>query len=127
MYTFLLGMVQNEVKLCLKSLLDGKLDRNLKGIYDLGRLPTSIKNADGLSGLTAQQWKKFSCVYAKPCFVGLLSNKLFKSLCLLCEIVVCICKPILNEEDVVNLYRLMEDHRKTFTASGHLLITTWPQ
>ena len=60
MHTFLLGMVQNEVKLCLKSLLDDKLaesNRRLKSIrmpYDLGRLPASIKNADGLSGLTAQ-------------------------------------------------------------------------
>ena len=43
MHTFLLGTVQNEVKLCLKSLRDDKLaefNRHLKGIrmpYDLGR------------------------------------------------------------------------------------------
>ena len=60
MHTFYLGMVQNEVKLCLKSLLDDKLaefNRRLKGIrmpYDLGRLPTGIKSTDGLAGLTAQ-------------------------------------------------------------------------
>ena len=84
--------------------------------YDLGRLPMSIKNADGLSGLAAQQWKDFACVYARPRFVGLLSDKLFKSLCLLCEIVVCISKPTLNE-DVVNLYRLVQDHHRTFTAA----------
>ena len=41
MHTFYLGMVQSEVKLCLKSLLDDKLaefSRHLKGIrmsYDL--------------------------------------------------------------------------------------------
>lgn len=63
MHIFLLGMVQNEVKLCLKSLLDDKpaeFNRRRKGIrmpYDLGRLPTGIKNTDGLAGLTAQQWK----------------------------------------------------------------------
>ena len=123
MHTFYLGMVQNEVKLCLKSLLDDKLaefNRRLKGIrmpYDLGRLPTGIKSTDGLAGLTAQQWKNFACVYAKPCFVGLLSDKSFKSLCLLCEIVVCISKPTLNEEDIVNLYRMVQDHHKAFTAA----------
>ena len=109
-------MVQNEVKLCLKSLPDDKLaefNRRLKGIrlsYDLGRLPKGIKNSDGLTGLTAQQWKNFACVCARPCFVGLLADKLFKSPRLLFEIVVCICKPTLNEEDVVNLYRMVQDH-----------------
>ena len=125
LHTFYLGMVQNEVKLCLKSLLDDKLaefSRRLKGIrmpYDLGRLPTGIKNSDGLTGLTAQQWKNFACVYARPCFVGWLSDKLFKSLRLLhvCEIVVCICKPTLNEVDVVNLFRMVQDHHKAFTAA----------
>ena len=123
MHTFYLGMVQNEVKLCLKSLLDDKLaefSRRLNSTrmpYDLGRLPTGIKNSDGLTGLTAQQWNNFACVYAMPRFVGLLSDKLFKSLRLLCEIVVCICKPTLNEEDVVNLYRMVQDHHKAFTAA----------
>ena len=48
MHTYLLGMVQNEVKLCLKSLLDDKLAefkrclKSIKYYYDLGRLPTSI-------------------------------------------------------------------------------------
>ena len=74
MHTFLLGMVQNEVKLCLKSLLVDKLaefNRRLKSIrmpYDLGRLPTSIKNADGLSGLAAQQWKKLCMCLCKAMF-----------------------------------------------------------
>ena len=34
-----------------------------------------------------------------------------------CEIVVCICKPTLNEEDVVNLYRMVQDHHKAFGPS----------
>ena len=29
----------------------------------------------------------------------------------------CICKPALNEEDVVNLYRMVQDHHKAFTAA----------
>ena len=68
MHTVYLGMVQNEVKLCLKSLLDDKLadfSRRLKGIrmpYDLGRLPTGIKDSDGLTGLTAQQLVEIFCM-----------------------------------------------------------------
>ena len=93
-------------------------------------MPTGIKSTDGLAGLTAQQWKIFACVYVKPCFVGLLSDKFFKSLCLLCEIVVCISKPTLNEEDIVNLYRMVQDHQKHLLqpmGNGvHLSITTWP-
>ena len=123
MHTFLLGMVQNEVKLCLQNILDSKLAEVYKRMqsirlpYDIGRLPTNIKGADGLSGLTAQQWKNFACVYARPCFSGLLPDKFFKSLSLLCEIVVHITKPIMSEEDIETLYRLIHEHHKRFAAA----------
>ena len=84
MHTFLLGMVQNEVKLCLQNIPDSKKlakvckrIQSIKLPYDIGRLPTNIKGADGLTGLTAQQWKNFPCVYARPCFSGLLPDKFF--------------------------------------------------
>ena len=32
---------------------------NVKVPYDMGRLPNNINNSEGLSGLTAQQWKHF--------------------------------------------------------------------
>ena len=125
MQTFILGMVQNEVKLCLQNIPDTKLAEVYKRMqsirlpYDIGRLPTNIKGADGLSGLTAQQWKNFACVYARPCFSGLLPDKFFKPLFLLCEIVVYINKPIMSEEDIETLYRLIHgyEHHKRFAAA----------
>ena len=105
MHTILLGMVQNEVNLCLQNIPESNLAevyKRIQGIwlpYDIGRLPTNIKDAaDGLSGLTAQQWENFACVYARPCFSGLLPEKFFKSLSLLCEILVHITKPVMSEE-----------------------------
>ena len=67
MHTFLLGMVHNEVKLCLSSMSVNnatEFQSRIKRIripYDLGRLPTNIFNkSGGLTELTAQQWKNFS-------------------------------------------------------------------
>ena len=67
MHTFLLGMVHNEVKLCLSSMSANnatEFQSRIKRIripYDLGRLPTNIFNkSGGLSELTVQQWKNFA-------------------------------------------------------------------
>ena len=85
MHTFLLGMVQNETKLCLSSLSGTKLSefykrlKNIKVPYDMGRLPNNINISEGLSGLTAQQWKNFACIYARPCLSGLISANAYKS------------------------------------------------
>ena len=38
--------------------------KNIKVPYDMGRLPNNINSSEGLSGLTAQQWKNFACIYA---------------------------------------------------------------
>ena len=48
--------------------------------------PTNIKTTDDLALLTAQQWKNFTSIYARPCFVGLLSVRAYKCICLLCNI-----------------------------------------
>ena len=93
MHTFLLGMAHNEIKLCLSSLpKDKKLQfqdrfKHVKVPYDVGRIPTGIKDEDDLPGMTAQQWKNFLCIYARPCFAELLPVSQYQCLCLLCEIV----------------------------------------
>ena len=35
--------------------------------YDIGRLPSNMKEKNSLSGLTAEQMKKFAIVYARAC------------------------------------------------------------
>ena len=124
MHTFYLGMVQNEGKLCLKSLLDDKLaefSRHLKGIrmsYDLAwQIANRHKKFRWTYRLNSPTVEKFCMCLCRAMFCWFVINKLFKSLRLLCEIVVCICKPTLNEVDVVNMYRMVQDHHKAFTAA----------
>ena len=88
MHTILLGMVHNEIKLIISTLKVIQLSEfysRIKAVkipYDLGRLPKNL-NGDSLAGLTAQQWKNFACIYARPFLVGLLEGRAYKSLCLL--------------------------------------------
>ena len=91
-------MVQNEVKLCLKSLLDDKLaelSRHLKGIrmsYDLAwQIANRHKKFRWTYRLNSPTVEKFCMCLCKAMFCWFVINKLFKSLRLLCEIVVCIC------------------------------------
>ena len=66
MHTFLLGLVHDEVKLCLSSMLSSNVlefynrIRHIKVPYDVGRLPTNIKSTYDLALLTAQRWKNFA-------------------------------------------------------------------
>ena len=90
MHTFLLGMVHNEVILCVSSMsakYATEFQSHIKRIripYDLGRLPTNIFNkSGGLTELTAQQWKNLACIYARPRFIGLISDKAYQSMLLL--------------------------------------------
>ena len=59
MHTFLLGIAHNEIKLCLSSLPKNKQlqiqDRfkHVKVPYDVGQIPTGIKDEDDLPGMTA--------------------------------------------------------------------------
>ena len=122
MHTFLLGMVQNETKLCLSSLSGTKLLefykrlKNIKVPYDMGRLPNNINSSEGLSGLTAQQWKNFACLYARPCLSGLISANAYKSYCLLCEIIELLIKPTFTSEEINELFRLLNEHHKLFAT-----------
>ena len=119
MHTILLGMVHNEIKLIISTLTVNQLSEfysRIKAVkipYDLGRLPTNL-NGDSLAGLTAQQWKNFACIYARPCLVGLLEGRAYKSLCLLCEIVELIVKPVITRDEIATLYRLLNEHHKQF-------------
>lgn len=120
MHTFLLGLVQNETKSCLSSMQADKLSqfynrmRNIKVPYDVGRLPTNLQDKDGLSGLTADQWKNFALIYARPCLAGLVSAKSYECLCLLCEIVQYIVQPVISSDDIAKLYILLHKHHKLF-------------
>ena len=126
MHTFLLGMVHNEAKLCFSSMSANnatEFQNRIKKIripYDLGRLPTNIYNkAGGLTELTAQQWKNFACIYARPCLVGLIPDRAYQSMLLLCQIVEYISQPATSDDIIVNLYKLLHEHHKCFrTAHG---------
>ena len=40
-----------------------------------------------LTELTGQQWINFACIYARPCLVGLIPDKGYQSILLLCQVV----------------------------------------
>lgn len=82
MHTFLLGMVKDE---CLSdastshfSLTDRKRNEFLRRVkalkvpYDIGRLPSNLKETSSFSGCTAEQLKNFAIVYARACLKGLI-------------------------------------------------------
>ena len=114
MYTFLLGMVRRETELILEALTPTdkhEFIRRVKGLkvpYDIGRLP--MFDSDGVSGVTAAQWKTFAIVYARPCLHSLLPTNSYKSIVLLCEIVTIVSLPIFTLQDVSELYRLLTEH-----------------
>ena len=45
-----------------------------------------------------------------------MSTNAYKSICLLCEIVELIAKPIYNIEDITTLYRKLNDHHKMYAS-----------
>lgn len=71
--------------------------------YDVGQLPTNIKSTDDLALLTAQQWKNFACIYARPCFVGLLSVRAYKWV-------------LISIDEVATLHRLLNEHHILFAS-----------
>ena len=86
--------------------------------YDLGRLPTNIFNKSGeLAELTAQQWKNFASIYARPCLLGLIPDRAYQSMLLLCQIVEFISQPVTSDENIVTLYKLLHDHHKCSKAA----------
>ena len=90
--------------------------QRVKVPYDIGRIPSNINGKTNLTSFTADQWKNFPLIYAWPCLSGLLSTNAYKSICLLCEIVELIAKPIYNIEDITTLYRKWNDHHKMYAS-----------
>ena len=84
--------------------------------YDIGCISSNINGKTDLTSLTADQWKNFALIYARPCLSGLLSTNAYKSVCLLCEIVELITKPIYYTEDITTLYRKLNDHHKMYAS-----------
>ncbi len=88
--------------------------------YDAGRLPTNIFDHDGLSGVTAAQWKLYIITYARPCLYKLLSSRAYKSLVLLSEIVILIAAPMLSCTEVATLCRLLHEHHLLFSRVSNI-------
>ena len=119
MHTFLLGMVKDA---CENHISDESTNphalpgrkrseffRRIKALnipYDIGRLPSNKKKSS-LSGLTVEQMKNISIVYARACLKDLIPDTSYKVLCLLCNIVTIICQPVLTEDNLTCLYRFV--------------------
>lgn len=122
MHTFLLGMVKRETELNMTQLSPGQKKeflRRLKSLklpHDLGRLPSNIFDGDSgvISSCTAQQWKNYAIVFARPCLYKLLSDDAYKCLVALCRIVALISLPALSMDDITTLYRLLHEHHSLF-------------
>lgn len=121
MHSFLLGLVKRETELNLQLLTAAQRQefiRRVKSIKmpsDVGRLPTNIfDNSEGVSGITANQWKTYIVTYARPCMYKLLPKRHYESLVLLAQIVSNIISPIFSEDMVALLYRLLQDHHHLF-------------
>ena len=80
MHTIFLGMIRHETELILQDPLFCGESREIfcdrmKSLcvpYDIGRLPNSLTEKLEFSSLTADQWKTFALIYAKPCLWNLL-------------------------------------------------------
>ena len=84
--------------------------KNITVPYDVGRLPSDRNDQSDFNTMTAQLWKTFALIYARPCFSDLLPQNANKSICLLCKIVELITKPVFNDGDTLKLYRLLHEH-----------------
>ena len=108
MHTMWLGMVFNEIKLCISNLTKSQLTRfngrikNITVPCDFECLPSDWNDQSDFNGMTVKQQKYFALIYTRPCFSGL--QNAYKSICLLCEIVGLITKPIFNDDDNLKLY-----------------------
>ena len=121
MHTFLLGMVKRETELHMKKLSPlqkSEFIRRVKSMklpYDIGRLPSTMFDADSDSiSCTAQQWKNYAIAYARPCLYKLLPTDAYKCLVILCEIVELISLPAFTADDITKLYRLLHDHHTLY-------------
>lgn len=121
MHTFLLGMVKRETELNLKLLDSSQTEEFLRRVksvrvpYDIGRLPNNVfDRGEGLSGITAAQWKSYIIVYARPCLYKLLPHRAYKCIVLLSEIISLIVSPVFTHDNIATLYRLLHEHHNLF-------------
>ena len=68
----------------------------------------------GFSGVTADQWKAFITVYARPCMYKLLSKRAYKCMVKLAEIVSIVISPAFNDDMITQLHRLLHEHHRLF-------------
>ena len=115
-------MVRHETELILQDPLFCKESqkvfssrlKHLRVPYDAGRLPSSLGEKLEFSNLTADQWKNFALIYAKPCLWDLLPPDSYESICMLCEIVQIIVQPSLTDADISRLDDLLKSHHQCF-------------
>ena len=122
MHTFLLGMVRRETELIIDQLDPSQRQefvrrvKSFKVPYDVGRLPTNIfDHGNGLSGITASQWKLYIITYARPCLYELLPLSAYECLVMLSEIITLISTPVLLRDQIDTLSRLLHKHHQLFT------------
>ena len=69
---------------------------------------------DGVTGVTADQWKTYIIVCAVPCMYKLIPQMAYKSLVLLSEIVATIVAPSFSLDTIASLYRMLHEHHELF-------------
>ena len=67
------------------------------------QIANSLGEKFEFSKLTADQWKNFALIYAKPCLWELLPPESYESIWLLCEIVKIVVQPALTNADISRL------------------------
>ena len=119
MHTLFLGMIRHETLLIFQDPLFcedaqrvfGSRVESLCVPYDV---PSSLADKFDFSSLTADQWKNFALIYAKPCLWDLLPPESYESICLLCEIVKITVQPALTNSDISRLGCLLKSHHWYF-------------
>lgn len=132
MHAFLLGLVETETDLHISDETDSPLyvysvplskrkefRKRLKETVvpsDIGRLPVSLPEKKTLSSLTAEQWKNYSLLYARPCLLDLLPDRPYCSMKLLCEVIEIVVQNYLTKDNLEKLEELLEEHHHLFAS-----------
>ena len=85
----------------------------LKIPSDIGRLPTTCDKTT-FGGFTAEQFKNFIIIYARPCFHGLIPNQYYKNIVLLSESMELACQHSISEDEIHFLTVTITAHHKGF-------------
>eukprot|EP00112_Aurelia_sp_Birch-Aquarium-sp1_P005247 Seg1595.2 transcript_id=Seg1595.2/GoldUCD/mRNA.D3Y31 product="hypothetical protein" protein_id=Seg1595.2/GoldUCD/D3Y31 len=132
MHALLLGLVKKETEMLLEQDTSAQnynlavplnqrkeFQRRLKSIHvpsDCGRIPIGLEEKRGLDGFTAQQWLLFALIYARPAFYGLIPQRAYDCLQVLCKMAEICAKHKINANDINNLATYTMDHHKRFCA-----------